>query len=426
MLRLRGTRQEGNCGALAGNAVQMQGGAAISHHATAPNHPVRCAASAHEQAEGASELPEKRCVVGLGGAGIDYLAEVAAYPAPDDKIRTTTLQVQGGGNVGNALTAAARLGLQPRIISKVADDSLGGQILAELEGDGVDTQHMVVAQGGVSPFTYIIVDRAGHTRTCIHTPGQPPMQSHELTQDTISSVLDGADLVYFDGRLADSAILLANEASARGLPILVDAERPRDGLDALLHLATHVVASEKFPLAWTGAPGLGGSLLTLLQRLPRVQQVTVTLGARGSATVERLPLPADGDSPALDVDEALQGLILRAEQKREQAGAGPRPVVVASKSGRLISSQLGPSDGGDVAGRVLYASAVALTAHQIVDTTGAGDAFIGAVLYALCAGLPAEKMLRLAATVAGEKCKALGSRPGLPRRTDPCIQDLLG
>jgi hypothetical protein len=43
--------------------------------------------------------------------------------------------------------------------------------------------------------------------------------------------------------------------------------------------------------AWTGAPGLGGALLTLLQRLPRVRHVTVTLGARGSATVERLPLP---------------------------------------------------------------------------------------------------------------------------------------
>jgi hypothetical protein len=43
--------------------------------------------------------------------------------------------------------------------------------------------------------------------------------------------------------------------------------------------------------AWTGAPGLGAALLTLLQRLPRECHVTVTLGARGSATVERLPLP---------------------------------------------------------------------------------------------------------------------------------------
>lgn len=76
---------------------------------------------------------------------VDFLAAVASYPKPDDKIRSTSFevlyflftfffqltlvfigkliilvkQVQGGGNTGNALTCAARLGLTPRIISKV-------------------------------------------------------------------------------------------------------------------------------------------------------------------------------------------------------------------------------------------------------------------------------------------------------------------
>jgi hypothetical protein len=54
------------------------------------------------------------------------------------------------------------------------------------------------------------------------------------------------------------------------------------------------------------------------------------------------------------------------------------------QAGRLISSQLGPSAGGEVAGRILYATAMALETHQVVDTTGAGDAFIGAILYGEC------------------------------------------
>ena len=85
--------------------------------------------------------------VGCGSVTMDFLATVAAYPKPDDKIRSTSLkvssyssftfheficvlvlftlinggfsQVQGGGNVGNALTCLARLGLNPRLISKV-------------------------------------------------------------------------------------------------------------------------------------------------------------------------------------------------------------------------------------------------------------------------------------------------------------------
>jgi len=31
--------------------------------------------------------------VGCGGVSIDFLASVAAYPKPDDKIRTTNLKV---------------------------------------------------------------------------------------------------------------------------------------------------------------------------------------------------------------------------------------------------------------------------------------------------------------------------------------------
>ncbi|XP_066351555.1 uncharacterized protein [Miscanthus floridulus] len=87
-----------------------------------------------------------------------YLATVASFPNPDDKIRSLSFKVQGGGNTGNALTAAARLGLRPRIISKVSNDAQGRNILKELQDDGIDTSYMLVAEDGNSPFTYIIVD----------------------------------------------------------------------------------------------------------------------------------------------------------------------------------------------------------------------------------------------------------------------------
>lgn len=58
-------------------------------------------------------------VVGMGSCAVDYLASVAAFPKPDEKLRTETLETQGGGNCANALTAAARLGLSPLLVSKV-------------------------------------------------------------------------------------------------------------------------------------------------------------------------------------------------------------------------------------------------------------------------------------------------------------------
>ncbi|MBZ5782386.1 hypothetical protein, partial [Klebsiella aerogenes] len=68
-------------------------------------------------------LPEPIKIVGMGSACVDYLAQVAAYPQPDDKLRTERLEVQGGGNCGNALTAAES--------SNEANDSRNAAGLAE-------------------------------------------------------------------------------------------------------------------------------------------------------------------------------------------------------------------------------------------------------------------------------------------------------
>lgn len=82
-------------------------------------------------------------------------------PCPQTSSPSSSAQTQGGGNAGNALTAAARLGLAPLLISKIGDDGIGDNILSEFQRDGVCTDYIVRARGQPSPFTYIIVDRAG-------------------------------------------------------------------------------------------------------------------------------------------------------------------------------------------------------------------------------------------------------------------------
>ena len=44
---------------------------------------------------------------------------------------------QGGGNCGNALTAAARLGLAPAIVTKIGGDGVGDGILSEFKVSNV-------------------------------------------------------------------------------------------------------------------------------------------------------------------------------------------------------------------------------------------------------------------------------------------------
>ncbi|KAK2986357.1 hypothetical protein RJ640_026621 [Escallonia rubra] len=394
-------------------------------------------------------LPENRSIrrvrlqLGCGGVAVDLLAAVAAFPKPDDKIRTTSLMVQGGGNAGNALTCAARLGLNPRLISKVADDAQGRGILEELQADGVDTSFLVVSKEGNSPFTYVIVDNqtwgslsplpsfslfmfvrvvlqgnnscmifSRKTRTCIHTPGFPPMIPDDLSKSSLLSALDGVRLVYFDVRLHETALVVAEEARRKSIPILIDAEKKRDGLDDLLNFSDYVVCTAKFPQAWTEAPSVPSALVSMLLRLPNLKFVIVTLGEDGCIMLERSAIGVQSEE--IDIDSSLEEL----KQKVDCNVA--IPTSIHSTVTKFVVKGVGM-----VTGRLFLGTAEKIPPSELVDTTGAGDAFIGAVLYAICSNMPPEKMLPFAAQVAAASCRALGARTGLPHRTDPRLSSFL-
>nr|VDC74364.1 unnamed protein product [Brassica rapa] len=349
--------------------------------------------------------PGNGIVLGCGGTTVDFLATVDSYPKPDDKIRSTSLKVQGGGNAGNALTCAARLGLTSRLISKVANDSQGKGILEELESDGVDTSFLVVSKEGNTPFTYVIVDKQTQTRTCIHTPGYPPMVPTDLPQSTMLSALDRASIAYFDVRLHETALVIAKEASRKKIPILVDAEKKRDGLDDLLQLADYV--------AWTEVSSIPCALVSMLLRLPKLKFVIVTLGEEGCLMIQRASTETS-ESKETDIESLVESL------KQRSDSTATFPTCVSSERAKLKANGI-----GTLSGRLFLGTAEKIPPEELVDTTGAGDAFIGAVLYALCAGMPPEKMLPFATQVAACNCRALGARTGLPHRTDPRLVPFL-
>ena len=420
-------------------------------------------------------------VVGVGSAGVDYLASVASFPEPDAKLRTDALEIQGGGNCGNALTAVARLGCAPRILTKLSDDAAGRAIVAEFEADGVDTAAIVVEPGKSSPFTYIIVDREGATRTCIHTPG-PEFAPEEITPAEIDALLDGASLCYFDGRLTEVALEVAAAARAKNIPVLVEGERPRQNLEALLELGDYVCTSENFPAdASTRGAEDAAATCELLARLPRARAIVTTLGAAGAVMIRRVTpwgeddverilgeldaekreaeAPADEDVarlreemaayeddiaffeseysesesessddsiPRVPLEDVLSDLMedamAYAEAHEEKYGKDssvpPLPLRVMESVPVYLTADGAASEARIGPVEVFYARAARLEDDLVADTTGAGDAFIGSICHGIATGMELGDAMRLGAYVAAKKCLKLGARPGLPKRDD--------
>lgn len=71
----------------------------------------------------------------------------------------------------------------------------------------------------------------------------------------MDAALEGASIVYFDGRLTEAALPLARKARSAGIPVLVEAERLRPNLELLLAEADYVVTSANFPQEFTGELG---------------------------------------------------------------------------------------------------------------------------------------------------------------------------
>lgn len=353
--------------------------------------------------------PEQCLVVGFGGICLDDLAVVPALPVPGDRIQSRSVEVQGIGEAANALTCLARLGVRARLISKIADDIPGKRILEELTADRVDTSFLVVAKDGQTPSSFVMVDQSTRARSSIFTPAFLVMEPADISQMNLKSALEGARFVYFDARHTDTAIVIAQEAAGQNMPILLHAEKKRPELVDLLQLSDYAVCSAEFPQAWTDAPSMPSALISMLLEFPKLKFATVTLGEHGCLMLER-----SSDENSLMGEEDADSLLHSLEQKMDESVA--TPMCIPSEVGKLKANGI-----GTLTGRLLLGTAERILPSELVDTTGAGDAFTGAILYALCMNMSPEKMLPFAATVAAAGCKKWGARTGFPYRTDPCL-----
>jgi len=346
-------------------------------------------------------------VLGLGTAGIDYVAMVDHYPSPDDKVRVAAAFQTGGGNVANTLTAMSRLGVECELLTKIGQDELGSSVLNELKRDRVGTARVLRSHGTCTAYTYVIVDKETKTRTCIHTP-----QTEELSSDDVQDLLETGDicLVHFDSRHTLAALTLAKIANAKGIPVTVDAEKNRPPyFEQLLPLCDIIFTNERFPHLYIQQQDKS-SLTTPADKIAQLFQSTraniivTSLGSKGS----RLYLRHVGNNAASIIPSFASASL--STSSRNFAVLHEVLSTAAKDSKETLHVTRETHMGYDV----MSCPAWPLADEQVVDTTGAGDAFIGGFLAALIHRMPLDQCLQVGTMCAAQKIKQPGSRKGLP------------
>ena len=290
-------------------------------------------------------------VVGLGFCCLDELLLLERIPRAEEQVTVHERALEGGGMAATAMVAVARLGGRAAFIGAIGDDPTGAQIKRGFESAGVDVSAAVrLHPGTTSNRTFVLVDRRNAARSFLAQFG------------TCGAVPpDHLDRHYLQrGRIlhlsdpGPAALQAATWARASGQPVCYDGTHYHPDDLALLPLVDYLIVSRFFAREFAQAHGLppGESLVAVAQALH------------------------DHGPPVVVITEGEHGAVCM-----EPAGTYRVP---------------------------------AFAVEPMVDTTGAGDVYHGAFLFARSRGRSVRDSLLLASATAALKCRRLGGRAGIP------------
>ena len=290
-------------------------------------------------------------VVVVGSINIDLVARVDRFPRAGETVLGRNLQRFPGGKGANQAVAAARLGAPTRMIGAVGDDAFGAEMLAFLVLMGVN-QHGVVTRTATPTGTALITVCAGEN-SIIVVPGANAC----VTPDSVAELdLHAGDMLLCQLEvpipIVNAAIARANTCGARAI---LNAAPALTQADAACKACDILVVNE------------------------------VELGVFAKAQID-----ADASIEVIaDAAKRLRG-------KDDQViivTLGARGAVALSRQGWFHEP----------------ARHVA-----VVDTTGAGDCFCGALAASLARGVTLQAAVRFANAAASICVQRMGAGPAMP------------
>ncbi|MDG4832814.1 ribokinase [Solwaraspora sp. WMMD1047] len=300
-------------------------------------------------------------VVVLGSLNLDVVVAAPRVPRPGETLLAGDARFLPGGKGANQAVAAARLGAEVAFIGRTGDDDFGRRMRANLVAAGVGVDRVGTVAGTASGMAIVVVDPQGEN-TIVVSPGA----NAAITPD---------DLAEHGGLIARAAIGV------------VQLETP---IDTVLRFA-RLCADHDVGLLLNAAPyrELPAELLRHCRCL----------------VVNREEVAALTGVPADDRAGARRALAAA-------AGLGPATVIVTlGDQGALVLHDGEPFE---------------IDAYRVpvVDSTGAGDAFVGALGAALARNWPTDRAVRYASAAAAVVCGGLGAqRPDLTPAAVAAVQD---
>ena len=301
-------------------------------------------------------------IVMVGSSMVDLIAYVPRLPAPGETLAGSDFRQGHGGKGSNQAVMAARLGAGVAVVVCLGDDAFGPGTRQNYLDHGIDAAHVHLIRGVPSGVAPICVDVNTGQNSIVVVPGANARLDAAKVR-AAADLIGDADAVLCQLETPLEATVEAfGIARDRGTMTILNpapAAPMPDGLHGLLRLTDVLIPNETEAAALTGLPiDSDGRAATAAARLREMgpKTVVLTLGGRGACVLA--------------------------------GGRGGRAEFVAAE-------------------RV-----------EAVDTTGAGDAFVGAFAFFHAGGRDAAESARRACRVATRSVLRPGTQSSFPTRDE--------
>ncbi len=289
-------------------------------------------------------------IIALGGINVDFQFRVQRLPEPGETVLSHEFLMAGGGKAANVAFLTRRLGVETRLIGHVGDDLLSDQALKALRGQGVNLQYTTNLEGQATGTALIVVQPDGEKGIIVAPNANDVWSDAEV--DAVAQGVDGAP---------DGSVLVANlevpafvvrramaSAQRRGFPVVLDPS-PADRVDdGLLRAVDYLTPNP------TEAKQLTGIAVESIDDAFRAGQALRERGVRTACM---------------------------------KLGSGGCLIVGEHTRAHIPSVEV-----------------------EAVDTTGAGDAFAGALALGILEGHSAQDAVRFAVAAAAIAVTRFGAQ----------------
>lgn len=291
-------------------------------------------------------------VVVVGSLNMDLVVRAGRLPRAGETLAGDSFATVPGGKGANQAVAAARLGAQVAMIGCVGADDYGRQLLDGLGVEGIDCQAVEVVAGTSSGVALIVVDAASQNAIVIVAGSNGHLLPPSIAR--FDALLQEADVVVCQMEVPPQTVAFTL-ARARAL-----------GKTVILNPAP---ASGPLPVEW---------LDTIDYLIPNESEAATLTGL-----------------PVLDLASAHV-----AARHLHNLGAGRVIVTLGAQGALLVGAH----------GNEHFAAPVV----QPLDTTAAGDTFVGAFAAALARGCSEREAIDFGQRAAAISVTRAGAQPSIP------------